>query len=120
MRNVISIGLLQCNYQVIETSNPYIAVMKVLQFLPDIVVVDIPEANTKGFLIVNALKKSVQTRHIPILIVIPSTPADMVNTLKEEYRDSEIADSIDEVTVLTYPFNFALLVETIKGIIPPE
>lgn len=116
IRNVITIGLLQCNYHIIETSNPYIAAMKATQFLPKLVIVDISQTNTKGFLIVNALKKSNQTENIPILVIMPSEPQGLFDRIVEEYKDKDIENSMHDIIILKYPFNFTTLVETIKNL----
>lgn len=116
IRNVLIIGLLQCHYRMIDTSNPYIAVMKIKQFLPDLVIIDITESNTKGFLIVNALKKADQTKNIPILLIVPSEPEGLLDKMKKEYADRELRDKIRDVIILEYPFNFTVLVEKIKEV----
>lgn len=117
IRNVITIGLLQYDYHIIDTSNPYIAVMKITQVVPDLVIIDITETNTKGFLIVNALKRSEQTKDIPVLVIMPGEPPDLLDTIIHEYSDKNIHNPLHHVSILTYPFNFSLLVDRVKTIL---
>ena len=117
VRNVIAIGLMQLKYKIIDSGNPYIAVIKVIQHVPDLVIIDITETEKKGFLIVPSLQKSIHTENIPTLLLIPSEPGDVLDNLTDEYIDDKKQNALDNLYTLKYPFNFADMVNKIKEIL---
>jgi len=117
VRNVIAIGLMQLKYKIIDSANPYIAVIKVIQHVPDLIIIDITETEKKGFLIVPSLQKSIHTENIPILLLIPLEPAGLLDSIKDEYLENNSQGIVNNLYTLTYPFNFADMVNKIKEIV---
>lgn len=117
VRNVIAIGLMQLKYKIIDSGNPYIAVLKGIQYVPDIVIIDITDTEKKGFLIVPSLQKSIHTENIPILLLIPAEPANLLDNLADEYMDGKTHYNFDNLNILKYPFTFADMVNKIKEIL---
>ena len=117
VRNVIAIGLMQLKYKIVDSGNPYIAVIKVIQNIPDLVIIDITETTKKGFLIVPNLQKSIHTENIPALLLIPSEPADLLDNIMDEYLENKTQDILKNLYTLKYPFNFTDMVTKIKEIL---
>ena len=117
VRNIIAIGLIQLKYKIIDSGNPYIAVLKGIQYVPDLVIIDITDTEKKGFLLVPGLQKSIQTETIPILLLIPAEPINLLDNLADEYMDNKTQYTFDDLHILRYPFNFADMVAKIKEIL---
>jgi PleD family two-component response regulator len=115
MRDSLVAGLLQCNYRIIGTCSPYLAVIHITKSNPRCVIVDIPKNNTKGFLIVASMLKSERAKNTPVIIMLPPEPEKFIDRLKVEYLGK--TDMSGNVYTLIYPFNFANLVEKIQEVI---
>src|SRR5271157_2604877 len=105
--NILNVALMQCNYRILLANTSYLAMIKTNQFLPDLVIVDITPNNTKDVLLVNRLQKSLRTRKIPILVVIPQTIRHFIEDAQKEIAQnkSEFPEE-NAIDVLEYPFNF--------------
>jgi DNA-binding response OmpR family regulator len=117
LRDILIAGLLQCNYRMIDTSSPYLAIIKISQFQPDLVIVDLPHNFTKGFVIVSALKKAQHLKNTPVIVAVPPEPTDFINSVKAEYLNSKDEPLPENVHVITYPFNFSELLAKINTLL---
>jgi putative nucleotidyltransferase with HDIG domain len=117
--DVLNVALMQCNYRIIQANTSYLAMIKANQFLPDLVIADITPNNTVDTLLISRLQKSLRTRRIPVLAVVPSSVRHIVAPLQKQPKDPANApDSGDgSVTVLEYPFNFAELLKKIENLV---
>jgi PleD family two-component response regulator len=75
IRDILTVGLSQCNYRISSADTPYLAAIKASQFLPELLIADITASNTKDVLLINRMRKSVRTRHVSILVIIPTRVA---------------------------------------------
>ena len=116
--NILNVALMQCNYRILLANTSYLAMIKTNQFLPDLVIVDITPNNTKDVLLVNRLQKSLRTRKIPILVVIPQTIRHFIEDAQKEIPQNK-SDPSEEtaIDVLEYPFNFADLLKKVESIL---
>lgn len=119
MAGIVLAGLLQCGYRAVYANSPYLAIIKAAQFLPKLVVVDINNANTKGFSILGALRKSPRTRGIRVLLMLPAAPMDLLDSLKKTYGDLQTEKDPSDMPVLRYPFSFSELVSKIEHLLHP-
>jgi hypothetical protein len=76
------------------------------------VVADITINNTKDVLLVARLRKSIRTRNVSILVVIPKDLRHVLDQAMAEHGDER-----GFVHVIEYPFNFAELLAKVKGIL---
>jgi CheY-like chemotaxis protein len=114
VRNVVLAGLLQFGYRVCEASNPFIAVMKIPQMRPSLVIVDITHDNAKGFLIIAALIRSGMHAVTPAIVAVPPEPADLLDSLAAGYLDPAHLPLPPTIRALRYPFAFETLLATVK------
>jgi DNA-binding response OmpR family regulator len=111
--NIVVTGLLHSGYPAIYAGSPYLAIIKTMQFVPSLVIIEICESNSKGFAIVEALRKSVRTKNVALLLLLPSSPADLLDNLKKTYLDRETAAAFEGIPILNYPFSFSELVNRV-------
>ena len=109
--DILNVALMQCNYRIIHSNMPYLAMIKANQFLPDLIIADITPNNTKDTLLITRLQKSFRTKQIPVLVVIPAALQHLLEPLKKE-----AGDDAGVIHVLEYPFNFADLLKNIESI----
>jgi response regulator RpfG family c-di-GMP phosphodiesterase len=117
VREILVAGLIHCNYRIFDTGSPYLAVVHTSRFHPSVVVVDITESNTKGFLIAAALSKSDKTRTIPVVLMLPAEPEDLLEKLRVEYGDGNRKMELSPLVALHYPVQFTELADTINNIV---
>lgn len=114
IRDILSVGFIQCHYKITQATNSNIASLKANQFAPDLIIADITPNNTKDILMVNRLKSSARTKNIPFLAIVPSV-------LKERLEEiaSSKAENIDEPLfhLIEYPFGFSALLDKTKQIL---
>ena len=115
--DILNVALMQCNYRIINSNTPYLAMIKTNQFLPDLVIADITPNNTKDTLLISRLQKSFRTRRIPVLVVIPDSLQHCIDSIKKETAGETGEDCAGAIHVLKYPFNFADLLKNIESII---
>jgi PleD family two-component response regulator len=113
----MEIGLLQCDFVTIDAANVYSAIMKSAQLMPEAVIIDIARNSTKGLLIIKALRRSEKTRRIPVILMVPQDPPDLINALKLEYGVDEREGEWRKVAVVKYPVVFARVVETLRELL---
>jgi len=115
--NILSVALMQCNFRILQAATSYLAMIKANQFLPDLVIIDITPNNTNDVLLVNRLQKSLRTKNIPILVVIPKAIRHFLDEASKQAAQEREGSSIDTVSMLEYPFNFADLLKEVKAIL---
>jgi DNA-binding response OmpR family regulator len=64
VRDILSVGLVQCNYQILQADTSYLASIKANQMLPKVVVIDVSSDNSKDILIAERLRKSLRSRNM--------------------------------------------------------
>ncbi|HEX7509976.1 MAG TPA: HDOD domain-containing protein, partial [Chitinivibrionales bacterium] len=115
--NILSVALMQCNFRIIQANSSYLAMIKTNQFLPDMVIIDITPNNTNDVLLVHRLLKSVRTKNIPILVVIPKAIRHFLDEAIQQISPDNAASVPASVSMLEYPFNFADLLKQVKNIL---
>jgi putative nucleotidyltransferase with HDIG domain len=116
--NILTVALSQSNYVIIQAVTSYLAMIKTNQFLPDMVIIDITPNNTSDVLLVNRIRKSIRTKSIPVLVIIPSVLKHFIDAAAKQ-AEQENADGyeIPPLYILQYPFNFAGLLIQVKTIL---
>src|SRR5512143_474040 len=84
VRNILTAGLSQSKYRVIEAASSYIAGIKANQVLPDLIIADITRKNIKDFLFLNRLERSIRTEHIAVLLSLPAEVKKALDAIREE------------------------------------
>jgi len=112
IRDILAVGLTQCDYRVILAESPYLASIKTSQFLPDMVIADITANNTNDILLVSRLQRSIRTRKINTLIILPNNLLNLLDQLNDQ---NDTAGSFYHV--IEYPFNFSDLLTRIKSVL---
>ncbi len=87
------------------------------QFLPDLIIADITPNNTKDVLLVARLQKSLRTKRIPVLVVIPGTIKYLIENLKKELISDDPISTSNIINILEYPFNFADLLKRVETLL---
>jgi putative nucleotidyltransferase with HDIG domain len=116
IRSILSAGLLQCNFRLIDASTSYLAGVKASQFLPDIIFADIQAENSKDFLLLTRLRKSLRTRRLPLLVAIPSSASRIAEYVKTNMQ-AEKSEEEGPLEFIEFPFNFADLLKKIERMI---
>ncbi len=117
IRNIISAGLLQGNYQVMEAATSYIAGIKANQYIPDLILADITKNNFKDFLFLSRLERSTRTRYITVLISVTADVRRALDKIHEEVTPVELEEEEKRVHLIEYPFNFNTLVKKINELL---
>lgn len=117
IRDILSVGLLQCHYRVTQATNSNIASLKASQFVPDLVIADITINNTKDIVMVNRLKHSERTRNTPLLAVVPRAIKQKLEKMLNEKADIEGTHENAQFFLIEYPFNFSDLLKKITHIL---
>jgi putative nucleotidyltransferase with HDIG domain len=115
--DILNVALIQCDYKVLRAETSYLAMIKANQFLPDLIIVDITPNNTKDILLISRLQKSLRTKHIPILIIIPTNIKSTLESLQKDIKESKEEKTEFITSVLEYPFNFATLLKKIESLL---
>ncbi len=115
--NVLNVALTQCNYRILLANTAYLAMIKTNQFLPDMVILDITPNNTNDILIVRRLQKSLRTKNIPILVIIPKALRHFLDDSKKDSESDTVKSFAHTINVLEYPFNFADLLQQVESIV---
>jgi len=120
IRDIITVGLIQCNYQIIQAHTSYLATIKVTQMLPKIIIADISVENAKDILMLSRLQKSQRLKNVNILLILPlNIPRDIaafVNDLKTQTAE----ENVNRLQSIGYPFAFADLLTALKRFGHPE
>jgi putative nucleotidyltransferase with HDIG domain len=114
IRDIFSIGLIQANYRLITASSSHLAMIKANQFVPDMVILDITADNTTDILLLSRLRRSMRTRSIPVVVIVPPTIRKLIDRIQSEENATAIPDENNQFRVLEYPFNFTELLKKVK------
>jgi HD-like signal output (HDOD) protein len=114
VRDILSVGLVQCNYQILQADTSYLATIKANQMLPRVVVIDVSSDNSKDILLAERLRKSTRSRGISILLITPKQPDGLlIRVLSELALKSKDVDSGD-IQTIQFPFAFSDFLEKLK------
>jgi HD-like signal output (HDOD) protein len=116
IRDILTVGLTQHDYHIIQAELSYLATVKAYQFLPDLVIIDITAGHAKDVLLIPRLRRSGRTRHVSILVIAPRDLRGCIDALLAESGDSGISIPSDGIDILEYPFNFADLEKKVKNL----
>ncbi len=114
IRDVLTVGLVQSDYQIIQADASYLATIKAYQFIPDLIIADITADNTKDILFVPRLKRSIRTKDIAILLIMPKEIRPKIDTILTECRAEAFLTTLD---FIEYPFSFADLQKRVSGVL---
>lgn len=114
IRDILSVGLVQCNYQILQADTSYLASIKANQMLPKVVVIDVSSDNSKDILIAERLRKSIRSRNMSILLITPKQPDGLlIRVLAELALKSKDVDS-GEIQTIQFPFAFSEFLDKLK------
>ncbi|KMQ50014.1 metal dependent phosphohydrolase [Chitinispirillum alkaliphilum] len=118
VREILSVGLVQSNYRIIQAATSSLAIIKSTQMLPALVIADLAGENPSDISLALRLRRSSRTQKISILVILPQNPHSYVLKTMAELtpRDSEDGEGIDS---LGYPFSYAKFLEKVKELAPP-
>lgn len=114
IRDVITVGLMQCNYQVIQAQSAYVALIKASQMQPQIILFDVSGENPKDILLAQRLQRTAQTRHIAVLLIVSKSPHLFTTRIIAELTSQAPDSNRGAVLLLEYPFTFAALLDKIR------
>ena len=117
IRDILTVGLLQCHYRITQANNSNIASLKASQFVPDLIIADITANNTKDILMVNRLQHSDRTKNTPLLAVVPRALKEKLEQLLNAKADIEGTGDSTRFYLIEYPFNFTDLLKKISHIL---
>ncbi len=117
IRDILTVGLLQCHYRITQANNSNIASLKASQLVPDLVIADITANNTKDILMVNRLQHSDRTKNTPLLAVVPRALKEKLEQLLNAKADMEGTGGNTRFYLIEYPFNFTDLLKKISNIL---
>lgn len=113
--DILTVGLLQCHFRILQASTSDIAHLKANQFTPDLVIADICENNMRDILMINRFQNSHRTKNITFLAIVPreiKTKLEQVLTVRSSDTDKEA----QHFQLIEYPFNFSELLKKIESI----
>jgi putative nucleotidyltransferase with HDIG domain len=118
IRDILTIGLLQSNYQVTQAETAYVTTIKAYQFIPDLIIADITRKNTKDISIISRIKKTARLQHVHILLIIQQA---LLKELKHNPDAAALYDNqhelLDTITTISLPFNFEDLQAKVKKLL---
>lgn len=126
IRDILTVGLLQCHYRITQATNSNIASLKASQFIPDLIIADITANNTKDILMLNRLRHSERTRNTPLLAVVPLAIKEKLEKILDEKSSIDTTSGDSQFYLIEYPFSFSDLLKRIEHILhkygkpPPE
>ncbi|MBD3345768.1 MAG: HDOD domain-containing protein [Chitinivibrionales bacterium] len=106
IRDILTVGLMQCNYQVIQADVSYLATIKAYQFLPDLVIIDVTPDHTRDILLIPRLKKSVRTKNTPILLITPQNLRTKLENILLDSKEGHAEALYKSTGIIEYPFHF--------------
>ena len=112
VRDILTVGLVQCDYRIIPADSSYLAAIKASQFLPDLIIIDITVNNTNDIHLITRLQKSLRTRSISVLVILPGTLRPLIQQIPVNPEDQG-----GFCNIIEYPFNFAELLAKIRTIL---
>lgn len=111
VRDILAVGLTQCNYEVALAETSYLASIKANQFLPGLIIVDLTPENTQAVHLITRLQLSVRTRNICVLVIVPRSLRHILDSISEHHTSHEVVYHVVE-----YPFHFADLLKKINAV----
>ena len=117
IRDILTIGLMQCNYQVIRADSSYLAMIKINQFLPGLVIIDVTADNVRDLILIQRLQHSIRTRRIPVLIILPDAIRPMLDKEIADCKKDSCPGESSAICSLQYPFHFADLLKAVKPLV---
>ena len=117
VRDILTVGLIQCNYQVIQANSSSQATIKASQMLPKLVIADLSCDNPKDILIAERLQKSQRTHHISTLLITTKVPNPLVQRVTAEMLDQIRHDDHGKLSTMGYPFAFSELLARIESLV---
>lgn len=114
IRDILTVGLLQCDYQVLQADTAVIAMLKANQFVPALIIADISPHNIRDLLIINRLHQSERTSKIKFIAIVPTK---LKQPLENHIAQSEIEGMHQILHLLEYPFNFSNILKEIENIL---
>jgi putative nucleotidyltransferase with HDIG domain len=117
MREILTVGLVQCNYQILQASSSYLAGIKASQMLPILVIADLSADNPKDVLLVARIHKSIRTKSIAIILIVPAVPDPFVTRILAEVKEMIGEEGQGSIEKIPYPFTFADLLTKIKNVV---
>jgi HD-like signal output (HDOD) protein len=115
MREILTVGLVQCDYQIIHAGTSYLAGIKASQMLPRMVLADLSCDNPKDVLLAARIKKSIRTCNIAILLITPATLDPFTARILKELGEQQQDEDDGVIATIKYPFAFADLLEKINS-----
>ncbi len=117
MREILTVGLVQCNYQILQANSSYLAGIKASQMLPKLVIADLSADNPKDVLLVARIHKSIRTKSIAIILIVPAVPDPFVTRTLAEVKEMIEGEGQGPIAKIPYPFTFADLLTKIKTVV---
>ena len=88
-------------YQLITAKNGMEGVKKAVEFIPDLILMDVVMPKMNGFEAVNGLRRRDATSSVPIIMVTTQAEADSMETAYESGCNDYITKPIDGTELLT-------------------
>jgi len=114
MLDILTVGLAQCDYQIIQASTSYLAGIKASQMLPKMVIIDLSGDNPRDILLATRIQKSVRTTGIALLFIVSSANEAFIVRSVKELRQNRLYDETGTLDIISYPFAFAEMLDKIK------
>ena len=114
VRDILTVGLVQCNFQVIQANTPFLASIKASQMLPKLVIADLSCENPKDVLLIERLQKSGRTRQIAILLITARVVDGMIQKITAEMMDQVSDGEKGRIMTMSYPFAFSDILDKIN------
>jgi putative nucleotidyltransferase with HDIG domain len=114
MREILTVGLVQCNYQVLQANTSFLAGIKASQMLPRMVVADLSCDNPKDVLLAARIQKSVRTEMVSVLLIVPAVPDLFITRMVAEIKELKLPSDKGVLETIKYPFAFADLLGKIR------
>ncbi|MGD9200321.1 MAG: HDOD domain-containing protein [Chitinispirillia bacterium] len=120
IRKILSVGLVQCRYQVIQSTSSHEVHLKANQYAPRLVIADINEYNFMDILLVNRLTQSKRTEDTKLLAIVPKNLKSKLESLIGT-KDSKSKSLLKErLQLIEFPFDFTYLLKKIDKMLKPS
>uniref|UniRef100_UPI0003903FA9 Response regulator n=1 Tax=Thermotoga maritima (strain ATCC 43589 / DSM 3109 / JCM 10099 / NBRC 100826 / MSB8) TaxID=243274 RepID=UPI0003903FA9 len=107
IRKMVSFVLKKEGYEVIEAENGQIALEKLSEFTPDLIVLDIMMPVMDGFTVLKKLQEKEEWKRIPVIVL----------TAKGGEEDESLALSLGARKVMRKPFSPSQFIEEVKHLL---
>uniref|UniRef100_UPI000C6F445F Chemotaxis regulator-transmits chemoreceptor signals to flagelllar motor components CheY n=1 Tax=Thermotoga maritima (strain ATCC 43589 / DSM 3109 / JCM 10099 / NBRC 100826 / MSB8) TaxID=243274 RepID=UPI000C6F445F len=107
LRKIVSFNLKKEGYEVIEAENGQIALEKLSEFTPDLIVLDIMMPVMDGFTVLKKLQEKEEWKRIPVIVL----------TAKGGEEDESLALSLGARKVMRKPFSPSQFIEEVKHLL---